>query len=443
MKVSQRIAAIALTLVLGLCACSGDSGRSASSDSTAPPAPSQGGAAAGGEEPVKLTYYCAPGYLSVNNQIVELFQKDYPHVTVEFVELPTDSNQQFQTLSTVMQAQDNSLDIFELDCTWPQTFISAGWVENLDNVFAAGELEEHFEGSASVGHYQGSQYTLPIYINTGTLFYRTDLLENYGYDVPETWDELVEISQDIMSKEPDITSGFSSAWKPYEGLVCSAMEFFWAYGGEVVDDDGNVLINSPENAAALQKMYDMIYTDKIVDPAINGYMWVDSRAPFFSGNTLFIRDWPTTINGANDPEKSQVAGNVGFAPLPRGPSGQNYNTMGGWQIAVSAFSDNKEIAKLLVKHMASYEAQKIRAIENSHIPSRLAVMEDPEVLEAVPFFTDLIAVGADTKARPRTAYYEELSSVLQQGINSVLSNVQDIPTALSTMETQIKEIMSR
>lgn len=428
-------AACLFTLMLGmLAACSTE--PAAKSNPSNPSGPSS-------EEQVELTYYTLPGYKEQNAKAIALFNDQHPNIKVNMVELPTDSNKQFQTLSTVMQAHDSSIDVFEIDCTWPQTFISAGWACTLDDVLTDEDRAEHYENAIDIGYYNGHQYTLPTFINSGVLFYRKDILEKYNYDVPKTWDELIQISKEVMEKDPEITSGFSSAWKQYEGLVCSALEFIWGAGGDILDEEGNVVINSPETAKGLQIMYDMIYTDKITEPGINGYMWVDSRSPFYSGNVLFIRDWPTTINGANNPENSNVVGKVGFAPLPCGPAGVNYNTMGGWQIGVSSYSEHPYEAKLLAKHMSGYDVQKIRAIDSQLVPSRPAVLEDPEVVEAVPFFNDLIAVGENTKARPRTAYYEELSGVLQQGISGVLSNQQDISTALSQMETQIKEIMSR
>lgn len=428
-----------MSILLGIFAGCGDSSNSSSAQTNSN---LNGNNQSVTEEQITLTYYACPGYKEVNEALAAQFTEEHPNITVNIVELPTDSTKQFQTLGTVMQAKDSSIDVFEVDCTWPQTFISAGWVTSLDDVVTEEELAEHYENTVSIGHYEGHQYFLPVYINSGVLFYRQDILDKYGYEVPTTWEELVTISKEVMEKDPEITSGFSSAWKQYEGLVCSALEFIWDEGGDILDANGNVVINSPETAAGLQIMYDMIYTDKIAEPGINGYMWTDSRSPFFSGSVLFIRDWPTTINGANDPEKSSVAGNVGFAPLPAGSSGESYNTMGGWQVGVSAYSEHQAEAKLLAKFMSSYEAQKIRAIQNQHVPSRPAVLEDPEVIQEVPFFNDLIAVGANSKARPRSPYYEEMSAVLQQGISAILTNTMDIPTALKQMEAQLNEIVN-
>lgn len=394
-------------------------------------------------EEIELVYYVLPGYTDTYAAALEQFNAIYPNIKVTVVDLPTDSNSQYTMLSTIMTSQDTSVDVIEMDCVWPQAFISAGWLSSMDEVLTEEEKAEFYDNSIELGYYNGIQYSLPTFINSGVLFYRKDLLEKYGYEPPKTWTDLIAISKDIMTKEPEITSGFSSAWKQYEGLVCCAMEFIWAEGGNVLDADGNVVINSPETASGLQLMYDMLHKDQICDPGICSYMWTDSRQGFYSGNVLFMRDWPSAIGNANDPEKSNVVGNVGFVALPCGSSGTNLNTMGGWQIGVSAFSQHQYEAKLLAKFMAGYEVQKLRAINNKSVPSRPAILEDADVVAAVPFFNDLVGVGENTMARPRTAYYSELSGSLQQHISAVLTNVEDIPTALAAMQAEIEEIMAR
>lgn len=437
---------IALTLIAAMlcltfagCSNKADGGSEASNEPTSDePAANEPVT----DEPVKLVCYTLPSRQEQNQEILALFNKQYPNITVEFIDLPTNSNEQFQTISTSLQSHDSSVDIICMDCTWPQAFISAGWLSPLDDVMTEEDYAMHYENSLEIGRYNDHQYTMPTFINSGLLFYRKDLLEKYNYEVPETWDELTEIAKDIMSKEPEITAGYASAWKQYEGLVCCAMEFIWAEGGDVLDADGNVIINSPEVETALTRMYDMIYTDKIADTGINGYMWTDARSLFYSGNCLFIRDWPTVITGAEDSENSNVVGKVGFAELPKGAGNVSYNAMGGWQVGVSVYSEHQEEAKCFAKFFSGYEAQKVRA-KIAELPSIPSVLEDPDVVAAVPYLPEMVEIGENTKSRPRTAYYEEFSAVMQKGVGSILTNVMDVPTAIAEMEKGIKEILSR
>ncbi len=392
---------------------------------------------------VEITFYGQPGKTESNRQIIAAFEAQYPNIKVTHVELAAETDQRLATMSAILQAKDPSMDVFEVDCTWPLMFISAGWLADMSDVMSAEEKAEFFDGTIAAGSYEGRQYTLPLYIDMGCLFYRKDVLEKYGYEVPKTWDELIQTSVEIMQKDPDITAGFTSAWRQYEALTCCALEFIWAAGGDIIDADGNVVINSPETVAGIQMMYDMMNTYKITDPGVMSYNWGGTRGAFYSGHVLFTRDWQAVIDGANDPKQSNIVGLVGYCPLPVGAAGLNPNTTGGWHIGVSAYSAHPEEAKLFAKFQAGYEAQKIRAIVDNVFPTRPAVYEDADILQKIPYLSDLKEIGANTKGRPVTPYYQEVSSVLQQGIGGVLTNQFDAQTAVNQMETQLKEIMSR
>ena len=448
MRKNHKRAAVAATVAAAVmlaagCGTSADEGQAGGSGQAAEGSQSADGAEASGEQ-VTITYYYDASYADSTKKVVEDFEKANPNIKIQLVDLPAESNKKLQTVSTIMQAQDPSLDVFEMDCTWPLTFISAGWVEPVDDIYTDEEKAAFFQGPIEANTYDGTLYSAPLYMDAGVLLYRKDMLDKYGYEPPKTWDDQAEISKDIMSKEETITSGYSSGWKQYEALTCSALEFIWGYGGDVIDEEGNLVINSPETIQGLQRMHDLTYVDKITDPGINGYKWSESRAPFYSGNVLFIRDWPTAMAGANDPETSSIAGNVALAPIPGGTDGDNnYNTLGGWSVGISAFSEHKEEAKTFVKYLTSVEAQKTRAIYKGLMPVSPEVYDDADVLEAQPQFAQLKEIGEKSKSRPKTPYYSELSSVLQQGFASILADSQTPEEAIAEMEPQLEEILSR
>lgn len=417
--------------------------------SSASTASAAGGASAAASKPAStekatITYYYDAAFAESTKKVVADFESENPNIKVTLVDLPAESNKKLQTISTILQAQDSSMDVFEMDSTWPLTFISAGWTEPVDDVFTKDDIKGFFDGPIAANTYDGRLYSAPLYMDAGILLYRKDLLDKYGYQPPKTWDELAKISKDIMSKEPSIKNGYSSGWKQYEALTCSAMEFIWGYGGDVLDDSGKVIMDSPEAIKGLQRMHDLTYVDKITDPGINGYKWSDSRVPFYSGNTLFIRDWPTAMAGANDPSTSKVAGKVAMAPIPGGKDAStNYNTLGGWSVGISAFSKNKDAAKTFLKYITGAKAQKTRALLMGLMPTSPSVYDDAEVLQKLPYFATLKEVAKNSKSRPKTAYYAELSAILQQGFASVLANTTTPEKALQDMKPKIEEIMKR
>jgi trehalose/maltose transport system substrate-binding protein len=79
--------------------------------------------------------------------------------------------------------------------------------------------------------------------SAGILFYRTDLLEKYGYkEPPTTWEELAAMAKKIQAGEraagnPDF-QGFVFEGKASESVTCNALEWIYSYGGGSVIEPG-------------------------------------------------------------------------------------------------------------------------------------------------------------------------------------------------------------
>ncbi len=126
------------------------------------------------------------------------------------------------------------------------------------------------------------------------------------------------------------------------------------------------------------------------------------------------------------------------------PGGQPAATLGGWQLAVSRYSDNPEAAADVAFFLASYEEQKIRAIEGSFNPTIEALYEDEEVLEASPFFGDLYDVFTNAVARPSTVtapQYNETSTLFFNAVHSVLTGDQSAEEAFAVLELDLQDLL--
>ncbi|MHB8061657.1 MAG: ABC transporter substrate-binding protein, partial [Ruminiclostridium sp.] len=390
---------------------------------------------------VKLTFYCNAVVKNDTPDIIAEFNKENPNITVEYVELPADATKKNQTLSTILQAKDKSMDLFLVDTTWPESYTASGWLEPMDDVLTEKERSEYMQNPLGACTIDGHLMALPVFMDAGVLLYRKDLLEKYNYEAPKTWDEMTEQAKNIMSKEKNV-AGFVSSWKQYENLTCTALEFVKSYGGDIVDDKGNVKIGTKESGQGIQKMYDMIFKDKITEQGINGYTVPDAAAIFNSGNSAFFRAWPSNYVQANNKEVSSVVGKVGVTSLPAGPDG-SYSCLGGWSIGVSPFSAHKEEAKKFAKYFSGAKANKIRALAGGNLPVIQSVYEDAEVKKAMPQFEYLKPCADNAAARPKSAYYEEVSAAVQQGVGSVLTGTSKVEDAQKIMQKQIEEIMSR
>ena len=135
MKTRKIVAIIlALCVMFSMTAC----GSSEKVQNTLPREQKQNAAAEGTEavEDIVLNYYGRPD-TDLERQIIADFEAENPGIKINYVELPSSSNDRLKTIQTVLQAGGTEMDVFVGDACWPSIFVSAGWVEPLDSYIDA------------------------------------------------------------------------------------------------------------------------------------------------------------------------------------------------------------------------------------------------------------------------------------------------------------------
>ncbi len=259
----------------------------------------------------------------------------------------------------------------------------------------------------------------------------SDLLEKHGEKVPTTWEELTKSAEKIQEAERaegnDGLWGFVFQGRAYEGLTCDALEWVDSYGGgAIVDPEGKVTINNPKAQAALTLAAGWIGT--ITPEGVLNYAEEEARGVFQSGNAVFMRNWPYAWSLGNSAD-SPVKGKIGVAALPKGGAdGKNTGTLGGWQLAVSKYSANPEVAADLVMYLTSPAEQKRRAVKGAYNPTIADLYEDGEIIAANPFFADLFETFTNAVARPSRvtgAQYNRVSSEFWNAVHGTLSGTTE------------------
>jgi trehalose/maltose transport system substrate-binding protein len=202
---------------------------------------------------------------------------------------------------------------------------------------------------------------MPWFTDFGVLYYRTDLLEKYGFShPPETWEDLEHMAQTIQDGERTGNQQFwGFVWQgaKYEGLTCNALEWISSQGGgTIISPDAKITVNDPAVARALNRAKGWVGT--ISPPNVRGYMEDDAGALFQDGNAAFLRHWPAFYATGNQ-EQSPIKGMFAVAPLPADPGQPHAGTIGGWQLGVSTYSKEPEAAFAFVQYMTSRDVQNI------------------------------------------------------------------------------------
>ncbi|SDO04517.1 ABC transporter substrate-binding protein [Alkalicoccus daliensis] len=390
-----------------------------------------------GEE-ITITYASGQDTTNATDALVEAFEEQNPNITVEVREMTADTGQSHDQYVTEFSGGDDTIDVFDADVIWPAEFAQAGYALELDRFIEADDinLDDYFEGTVDSGNFDGRMWAMPTYTDAGLLYYRTDIVDS----PPETWDELIEMSQELQGEE-GTDFGYLMQANQYEGLVVNAIEFFGAYGAEVIDEDQNVTINSPEAVTALEKMIEIVASDFVPGDILNFDEPATENA-FINGQAIFARNWPYMQANAQNEEISEVTGNVGFSLLPAGDEGSAAG-LGGWMTMINRNSQNVEAAWEFVKFKTGEEGQKISAVEGGRAPTIRALYDDEEVQEAAPLFADeeFVETLENAIPRPVTPIYPQISDIMQIELSRALAGDISAEEAIENMEQEIESAL--
>ncbi len=387
-----------------------------------------------------------PNIPEVWDEIYEIFERENPDIKLIRQIGPHSSTAFHDMLTQKLKNQSTDLDVFLMDVIWPPEFAAAGWAMPLEGLFSKEERDKFLEGTILANTYRGKVYGVPLFIDAGVLYYRKDLLERYGYQPPETWEDLVEIAEAIVEKEKKRgveIYGYSGQFKQYEGLVCDMMEFILSNNGWIIEPSSDrVTIGEPPAVEAVRFVRDRII-GKVAPRGVLTYQEPESLDLFIQGKAVFHRNWPYAWKVSGDPEKSRIAGNVGIAKLPHFRGGKSYSTLGGWQVGISSYSPNREAAWRFVRFLTSERVQKLIALRAGKAPTRKSLYTDPDVLEANPHFKEMKEVFLSAYPRPRSPLYPALSNLLQRYLSRVISRPDsDIQREAQETAGKMKEVLS-
>jgi multiple sugar transport system substrate-binding protein len=181
--------------------------------------------------------------------------------------------------------------------------------------------------------------------------------------------------------------------------------------------------------------------DGITPEGVLTYKEEDSRRLFTEGQALFLRNWPYVWSMVEG-EESKIKGAGGIAPLPRAEGQTSYSTIGGWNVALSSYSEHPEEALEFLRFITGERSLKLRAIEGGYLPTRRATYKDEDVLAANPHFASFFEVFQNTRNRPRSPHYPRMSDVIQENVHRVLTGELDPSIAAEDIVSQLAEIMA-
>ncbi|MCW1250375.1 ABC transporter substrate-binding protein [Acaricomes phytoseiuli] len=367
-----------------------------------------------------------------NNDIIrpllERWNEARPDEQVTFKEQTDQADQQRSDLVRNFQAQNSDYDVVNVDVVWTAEFAARGWIQPLEGPLAV-DTTGVIPATIDAASYQGKLFAAPRFTDGALLYYRKDLVP----EPPTTWDQMMAMCP--IAKENGIGC-YAGQLANYEGLTVNASEAINSTGGRILDQNGNLSLDTPEAKAGLQALATAYQDGNIPVQAVT-YQEEQSRQAFQSGQLMFLRNWPYVFSLVSKEGSSEVAGKFGVTSIP-GQDGPGASTLGGSSSAISVFSENKATARDFVEFMMSEDSGRFMAMGGSLAPVRESLYSDPELVAQMPYLPDLRTALDSAVPRPVTPFYPAVTKAVQTNAYAAIRGEKTVEQAIQDMKLSME-----
>ena len=296
-----------------------------------------GAPAESADGPVELTFWSwVPGI----DAAVDLWNEENPDIQVKLEEVPSGSTGTYAKIYTALRAGSGAPDIAQVEYQELPGFVLENGLVDLGPLVMEGKEDEFVDWQLSQSTFGDTIYAVPQASGPMGLYYRQDIFDELGLEVPTTWEEYAEAARVIKESAPD---RFINTFPPGNSAWFAALA--WQAGADWFGLDGDtwtVNIDSPETIKVAE-YWDALIAEGVVSTEpdfANG--WFSNLQ---NGN---IAAWPSaqwggSVLAGNAPD---TAGLWRAAPMPQWEDAGEFASAnwGGSSTAVLTGTDHPQEA---------------------------------------------------------------------------------------------------
>jgi multiple sugar transport system substrate-binding protein len=342
--------------------------------------------------------------------------------------------------------------------SWDATILFDTWLPELanflepldDSVVADVDLADFPGATSDLGQWDGAQYGVPVRSHVMMFYYRQDVFEELGIDVPTTFDELVAAAEAVEAANPDM-AGFVVNWgrqssispMPWQQLLVNA-------GGSLFDDAANptaAAFNTPEGIAATELYQSLLDVGPDGAAAFNE---ADMRNSFAAGDAAMALAWSWSMEVFANPDAAaeDVLGNVGFTSAIPGLDAAGDPLAMAWPMGISKSSENKEAAAEWIRWMTNPDLDAQAITEKSVLSqatvvgNRLSSLTSEGANEANSGFSQAMADAySNASHQPIYRDFSTVTEIIETMLSEVVAGA-DVVEALAAGEAELNDALA-
>lgn len=392
------------------------------------------------EGEITFTAWGSDAELECDQAVLDAFAKKYPNVKVHFEPINDDYLTKVETMMLAGEAPDVIYGHPKYFQKWASQDLLLDLTPYFENNKDFFNEDVYATNIYDAFTYDGKYVSTVNGADTFLLFYNKDLFDDAKVDYPTeewTWDDFLAACEKLtIDKDGD------GETDQYAISPCSGREnleaFMAAFGGEMYDDVNNptdVVVDSEENAKALQMWHDLIFKYGYA-PDAEGSEVVNGG---FDGGQIAM-----DVDGVYQcVYRSGVDFNMGLAALPMEEENAHYvSLMAGY--CVPKTTKYPEAAWALASFMQEKEGQEILASSGliTTVDKDVAASDEVINMEGAPDNHILRVTSLDNAVNVDAKlpnWQETMDTVWQPAIDKLYNGDVTVEEALDEIQSGLEE----
>ena len=401
-----------------------------------------------------LTHWSGP-QVDQLKQAIAAYNKVEPNVTINVRTVP------FGNLLTTITTQGGSASgptIMGIYNLWMPQLVQDDLLAPAPDTNIQDIQQAYSSSINSAVQVNGKTYGYPNEVDLYALNYNKALFQEAGIaGPPRTWNELVSDAKKLTKRDSSgnfIQQGFGiiNSWN--SGVVHPWLSLVNSDGGQLLSSDHKPLLNTTPSEETTNLYYQLIFTDKTTDPAMNQAN-ASTTGPFLdnfaNGKTAMIimaNWWESDLQASMGNKFTNVA----TAPIPVGPSGsQSRSVSYSWSTVVNSHASQAEqdAAWKFLKWLNGPQSGQNGSSAMGDIlmgmgilPSRTTDLQAHQSQLNSPFISTYVAELPNSMAFPTVLGGDELTTSLQKSIESVMFGQNSPQQAMQQAQANLSQILS-
>lgn len=366
-----------------------------------------------------------------------------------------------QRVTTDIATKSGQFDVMTIGGYEAPIWGKAGWLLDVDDLGDDYDYDDLIKPVRAGLTVDDKLYAVPFYSESSFTYYRKDLFEAAGIQMPEapTYDQIKEFATKLTDKSKE-QYGLCLRGKPGWGENMAFLgTLINTYGGRWFDEQWKPQINSDEWKQAINFYVELMKESG--PPGITSNGFNENQALFSTGHCAMWIDATSGAGRIYDPKQSQVADKVAFtkAPVAVTPNGSAWAW--SWNLAIPASTKKAEAAKSFLKWATSKSYVELVGEKESWVAvppgTRQSTYANENYKKAAPFAeTVLKSIESADPTKPTKdpvpytgiqfvaiPEFQAIGTIVGQAISSAVAGQQSVDTALDGAQRQVEQIMTQ